>query len=161
MGSLQLGQGCEGLLIKIVFLSAPENEEALSSTSEEADGEDMELQAASEHLTQDFLSQVIQEVNERQDKRQGSCNPEVESENKVTHLSTIQETLLNTASLCLQETFHTLENSGMENKVDSEHFMFSKPLSFILPIKQYSPDHSSKARLSLLFNNNLNSSVYK
>ncbi|XP_011490426.1 transcription factor IIIB 90 kDa subunit isoform X2 [Oryzias latipes] len=98
---------------------APENEEALSSTSEEADGEDMELQAASEHLTQDFLSQVIQEVNERQDKRQGSCNPEVESENKVTHLSTIQETLLNTASLCLQETFHTLENSGMENKVDN------------------------------------------
>ncbi|KAF6735874.1 Transcription factor IIIB 90 kDa subunit [Oryzias melastigma] len=96
---------------------APENEDALSSTSEEAEGEDTELQAATEHLAQDFLSQVIQEVNERQGETQGSCTPEVESED--THLSTVREALLNTASLCLLETFHTSEKSEMEKNADS------------------------------------------
>ncbi|MEQ2169433.1 hypothetical protein GOODEAATRI_025230, partial [Goodea atripinnis] len=103
----------------------PEVEEVLSSTSDmeererEREGENADLQAATQHLTQDFLCQVIQEEGV-----QGKTTPEgvysqeaaPEKEgtgvhSQVTPLSSILGKLPSTASLGLQETFKTFDKS--------------------------------------------------
>ena len=64
-----------------VWFSDPEEAEGLSVTSEpeEPEVEDAELQAATQHLTQDFLCQVIQE-EEGRDKTTGDSKQEVGTE---------------------------------------------------------------------------------
>ncbi|MED6268775.1 transcription factor TFIIIB subunit brf1, partial [Characodon lateralis] len=101
----------------------PEVEEVLSSTSDmeerEREGENADLQAATQHLTQDFLCQVIQEEG-----GQGKTTPEgvysqeaaPEKEgtgvhSQVTPLSSILGKLPSTASMGLQETFRTFDKS--------------------------------------------------
>ena len=108
------------------MFSAPEDEEGPSSTSdpEETDGDDAELQAATQHLTQDFLCQVIQ-AEEGQGKKaeNGDCCQEVGPEKEgagsllqVPPLPAILGKLPSAASLGLQETFQTFDKSETDGK---------------------------------------------
>ncbi|XP_017293758.1 BRF1 RNA polymerase III transcription initiation factor subunit b isoform X2 [Kryptolebias marmoratus] len=98
---------------------APEEEEVLSSTSDPEETEETEMQATTQHLTQDFLCQVIQE-EEGQGKTadEGFCDQETEPETlgtttrpQVTPLSVILGKLPSAARLGLQESFHTFAGS--------------------------------------------------
>uniref|UniRef100_A0A1A8H4T2 Transcription factor IIIB 90 kDa subunit n=1 Tax=Nothobranchius korthausae TaxID=1143690 RepID=A0A1A8H4T2_9TELE len=89
---------------------APEDEDVLSITSEpeEMDSEDADLQAATQHLTQDFLCQVIQEEEGHGKKTdEGFCEQEAEPETEGPRaffppLSVILGKLPSAASLGLQ-----------------------------------------------------------
>ncbi|KAM4713707.1 LOW QUALITY PROTEIN: transcription factor IIIB 90 kDa subunit-like [Anableps anableps] len=111
----------------------PEDEEVLSSTSDleekEKEGEDADLQAAAQRLTQDFLCQVIQEEEGGQGKRtaQRAFDQEVAAEaevaglhSQVPPLSSILGKLPSTASRGLQETFQTFEKSEPSDKPDED-----------------------------------------
>lgn len=95
-------------------LSDPEDVEELSSASEpeEKEGEDAELQAATEHLTQDFLCQVIQEEEGRGNKTEQGAGLEKDGAGahcQVTPLAAILGTLPSTTSPVLQQTFQTFD----------------------------------------------------
>ncbi|XP_040920108.1 BRF1 RNA polymerase III transcription initiation factor subunit b isoform X1 [Toxotes jaculatrix] len=104
----------------------PEDVEVLSSISEpeEPDVEDAEFQAAAQHLTQDFLCQVIQEEEgrgkETEDSKQEE-GPEKEGvgpQRQVAPLAVILGKLPSTASLNLQQTFQTFSKSEPGQKPD-------------------------------------------
>ncbi|XP_071323708.1 transcription factor IIIB 90 kDa subunit-like isoform X2 [Trachinotus anak] len=106
----------------------PEDVEVLSTTSEpeELEVEDAELQAATQHLTQDFLCQVIQE-EEGQDKTTDDRNQEsgpkkedVGPQRQVPPLAVILGKLPSTASLDLQETFQTFNKAETGQKPDND-----------------------------------------
>ncbi|XP_060948084.1 BRF1 RNA polymerase III transcription initiation factor subunit b [Limanda limanda] len=114
----------------------PEEAEGLSVTSEpeEPEVEDAELQAATQHLTQDFLCQVIQE-EEGRDKRTGDSKQEAGPEKdglgpqhqvlpqrQVPPLAVILGTLTSSCSLDLQsfsesETGQTPDGDQSESGV--------------------------------------------
>ncbi|KAM4522087.1 transcription factor IIIB 90 kDa subunit-like [Odontesthes bonariensis] len=125
---------------------APEDEEGPSSTSdpEEPEGDDAELQAATQHLTQDFLCEVMQEEEGRGKKAEnGGCSQEVGPEEEgrgkkaenggcgqevgpqeegagslrqLPPLPSILGTLPSAASLQLQETFQTFDKPQTDGK---------------------------------------------
>uniref|UniRef100_A0A1A7XI59 Transcription factor IIIB 90 kDa subunit n=1 Tax=Iconisemion striatum TaxID=60296 RepID=A0A1A7XI59_9TELE len=106
---------------------APEDEDVLSSTSEPEgmEREDADLQAATQHLTQDFLCQVIQEEEEGHGKKtdEGFCEQEAEPEREgprtfLPPLSIILGKLPSATSLGLQETFQTFSESEASIKPD-------------------------------------------
>ncbi|KAF7651313.1 hypothetical protein LDENG_00112900 [Lucifuga dentata] len=102
----------------------PQEEEVLSLTSdpEEQDVEDAELQAAAQHLTQDFLCQVIQEEEGggQGEKSKVSTNkPEgAEPQSQPLLLSSILGKLPNAASL--QQTFSACRESETGSKPTDE-----------------------------------------
>lgn len=117
----------------------PEEEEVPSSTSDlEEEREDADLQAATQRLTQDFLSQVIQE-EEGQEKRtlEVVYDQEVAPEEgaglrpQVPSLASILGRLPSAASLGLHETFNTFDESEPSEKPDGErktsHQILSTP----------------------------------
>nr|XP_043904743.1 transcription factor IIIB 90 kDa subunit-like isoform X2 [Solea senegalensis] len=91
----------------------PEDTEVLSSASdlEEAESEEAELQAATQHLTQDFLCQVMEEEVGQDRKTDGvrqKMGPEEEGGGalrQVAPLATILGKLTTTAPFDLQQTF--------------------------------------------------------
>ncbi|XP_027131999.1 transcription factor IIIB 90 kDa subunit isoform X3 [Larimichthys crocea] len=95
----------------------PEDAEVLSTTSdpEEPEVEEDELQAAAQHLTQDFLCQVIQEEEGRgkkTDDREQEAGPDmegVETQRQAAPLAAILGKLPSAASLGLQQTFEESE----------------------------------------------------
>uniref|UniRef100_A0A665X6L9 Transcription factor IIIB 90 kDa subunit n=1 Tax=Echeneis naucrates TaxID=173247 RepID=A0A665X6L9_ECHNA len=100
----------------------PDDVEVLSTATEpeELVVEDAELQAATQHLTQDFLCQVIQE-EEGQDKKtddnEHELVPEKEDtgpQRQVPPLAIILGKLPRSASLDLQQTFQAFNKSGTE-----------------------------------------------
>lgn len=110
----------------LFLLAAPEEEEVLSSTSDPDEMEETELQAASQHLTQDFLCQVIQEEGQGKTADEGFCEQEAEPEKwgthaQVTPLSVILGKLPSAARLGLQESFHTVDESEPGVKHNLEH----------------------------------------
>uniref|UniRef100_A0A3B4WFS6 Transcription factor IIIB 90 kDa subunit n=1 Tax=Seriola lalandi dorsalis TaxID=1841481 RepID=A0A3B4WFS6_SERLL len=107
----------------------PEDAETLSSTSEpeELEVEDAELQAATQHLTQDFLCQVIQEEEEGREKRTGDGKQESRPDKggagpqrQVPPLAVILGKLPNTSSLDLQQTFQTFNKSETGQTPDND-----------------------------------------
>lgn len=101
-------------------MSDHEDVEVSSSTSEteEQGVEDAELQAVTQHLTQDFLCQVIQEEEEGRGKKTGDgkqeLGPEKEGagpQRQVPPLAVILGKLPSTSSLDLQQTFQTFSQS--------------------------------------------------
>ncbi|XP_078145988.1 transcription factor IIIB 90 kDa subunit isoform X2 [Centroberyx gerrardi] len=101
----------------------PQEDEALSSTSDpvELEGEDAELQAAAQHMTQDFLCQVIQE--EEGKKPDAASEPEAEgaeTRRRPAPLTSILGKLPSAASLDLQQTFHTFQQSAADDKEADE-----------------------------------------
>ncbi|XP_028252631.1 transcription factor IIIB 90 kDa subunit-like isoform X2 [Parambassis ranga] len=112
----------------------PEDDEVLSSLSEHEEVEDTDFHATTEHLTQDFLSQVIQEekgqgrktVND--DVRVQEEGPEEEVEpqeeagpqHQVAPLAIILGNLPSAASLSLQETFQTFDKAEAGGSPDDE-----------------------------------------
>uniref|UniRef100_A0A3Q2PF58 Transcription factor IIIB 90 kDa subunit n=1 Tax=Fundulus heteroclitus TaxID=8078 RepID=A0A3Q2PF58_FUNHE len=107
----------------------PEDEAVLSSTSdlEEKEGDDADLQAATQHLTQDFLSQVIQEEGQGKRTPDGVYNQEaapekeeVDERPQAIPLSSILGKLPSPASLGLQETFQTFHKSEPPENPDEE-----------------------------------------
>ncbi|XP_072218166.1 BRF1 general transcription factor IIIB subunit b [Leuresthes tenuis] len=108
---------------------APEDEEGPSSTSDpdETDGDDAELQAATQHLTQDFLCQVIQEEGQGKKAENGDRSQEVGPEKEgagslrqVAPLPAILGRLPSAASLGLQETFQTFDKSETDGKPEDD-----------------------------------------
>ncbi|XP_023135579.2 BRF1 RNA polymerase III transcription initiation factor subunit b [Amphiprion ocellaris] len=107
----------------------PEDNEVLSSASEpeQTEAEDAELQAATQHLTQDFLCQVIQEEEEGLGKKTDDCEREAGLENKgvgshrqAAPLAVILGKLPSAASLSLQQTFQTVDDSETGEKPDGD-----------------------------------------
>uniref|UniRef100_A0AAQ5XUU4 Transcription factor IIIB 90 kDa subunit n=1 Tax=Amphiprion ocellaris TaxID=80972 RepID=A0AAQ5XUU4_AMPOC len=105
------------------------NNEVLSSASEpeQTEAEDAELQAATQHLTQDFLCQVIQEEEEGLGKKTDDCEREAGLENKgvgshrqAAPLAVILGKLPSAASLSLQQTFQTVDDSETGEKPDGD-----------------------------------------
>ncbi len=98
----------------------------MSSTSdpEEPEVEDNELQAAAQHLTQDFLCQVIQEEEGRDKKTDDSeqkAGPEKEglgTQRQAAPLAVILGQLPSTTSLGLPQT---LDESESGEKPDGEN----------------------------------------
>ncbi|XP_067338319.1 BRF1 RNA polymerase III transcription initiation factor subunit b isoform X2 [Channa argus] len=108
-------------------LRDPEDVEVLSSTSEleESEVED-EFQAATQHLTQNFLCQVIQE-EEGRTKTTAQSNMEAGREHhemgphrQVAPLASILGKLPAVASLGLQQTFQTFSKSESAGKPDDD-----------------------------------------
>ncbi|XP_041831414.1 transcription factor IIIB 90 kDa subunit-like isoform X3 [Melanotaenia boesemani] len=107
-----------------------EEEEVLPSPSEpdEAEKEMAELQAATQHLTQDFLSQVIQEeqgLGKKPDDGIGDQRVEPEMEgvrppHQINPLTAILGKLPSAATLGLQETFQPFEGSENGGKADDD-----------------------------------------
>ncbi|XP_022068099.1 BRF1 RNA polymerase III transcription initiation factor subunit b [Acanthochromis polyacanthus] len=106
----------------------PEHEEVLSSASEpeQPEAEDAELQAATQHLTQDFLCQVIQE-EEGLGKKTDNCEQEAGLENnglgshrQAAPLAVILGKMPSAASLSLQQTFQTVDDSETGEKPDGD-----------------------------------------
>uniref|UniRef100_A0A3Q0SYK6 Transcription factor IIIB 90 kDa subunit n=1 Tax=Amphilophus citrinellus TaxID=61819 RepID=A0A3Q0SYK6_AMPCI len=107
-----------------------DNREVLSSPSEpeEAEGEDAEFQAATQHLTEDFLCQVIQEEQGRGTKGDHSVSeqeaePEKEEagpHRQVAPLTSILGKLESAASLSLQQTFQTTDTSEPGDQSQNE-----------------------------------------
>ncbi|XP_045916222.1 transcription factor IIIB 90 kDa subunit-like [Micropterus dolomieu] len=101
----------------------PEDAEVLSSTSEpeEPEVEDDELQAAAQHLTQDFLCQVIQEEGGRGKNTDGGeleGGPEKEgAQRQAAPLAAILGKLPSSSCLGLQQT---LDESEAGEKPDDE-----------------------------------------
>ncbi|XP_008297140.1 transcription factor IIIB 90 kDa subunit [Stegastes partitus] len=106
----------------------PEEQEVLSSVSEpeETEAEDAELEAATQHLTQDFLCQVIQEeegLGKKTDDCEQKAGPENEgagSHRQVAPLAAILGKLPSAASLGLQQSFQTVDESETGEKPDDE-----------------------------------------
>lgn len=103
-----------------------ENGEVLSMPSEpeEVESEDVELQAATHHLTEDFLCQVIQEEEGRGMKGDRKAEPEKESmgpHRQAASLSSILGKLPSAASLSLQQTFQTSDTSESGEKDLGDH----------------------------------------
>ncbi|XP_042358823.1 BRF1 RNA polymerase III transcription initiation factor subunit b isoform X5 [Plectropomus leopardus] len=106
----------------------PEDVEILSSTSEPEPPEvdDAELQAAAQHLTQDFLCQVIQEEEGRGKKTEDSeqeAGPDTEGaghQRQAAPLAAILGKLPSAASLGLQQTFQTFNESESGEKPDDK-----------------------------------------
>ncbi|XP_042247378.1 transcription factor IIIB 90 kDa subunit-like isoform X1 [Thunnus maccoyii] len=107
----------------------PQDEESLISDPEELEVEDDELQAATQHLTQDFLCHVIQEEEGRGKKTDDSvgekeAGPEHEGEGPPRHtapLAVILGKLPRVASLGLQQTFQTFSKLETDSQPDDEH----------------------------------------
>lgn len=107
-----------------------DNREVLSSPSEpeEAEGEDAEFQAATQHLTEDFLCQVIQEEQGRGTKGDHSVSeqeaePEKEEagpHRQVASLTSILGKLESAAGLSLQQTFQTTDTSEPGGKANGD-----------------------------------------
>ncbi|XP_039981116.1 BRF1 RNA polymerase III transcription initiation factor subunit b isoform X4 [Xiphias gladius] len=106
----------------------PEDVDGLSSTSEpeEPEVEDAELQATTQHLTQDFLCQVIQEEDVR-GKKTDDSKQEEETEKEVAGpqrllapLAVILGKLPSTPGLNLQQTFQTFNKSETGRKPDDD-----------------------------------------
>ncbi|XP_042358819.1 BRF1 RNA polymerase III transcription initiation factor subunit b isoform X2 [Plectropomus leopardus] len=110
------------------LVSDPEDVEILSSTSEPEPPEvdDAELQAAAQHLTQDFLCQVIQEEEGRGKKTEDSeqeAGPDTEGaghQRQAAPLAAILGKLPSAASLGLQQTFQTFNESESGEKPDDK-----------------------------------------
>lgn len=112
-----------------MWFSDPEDAEVLSSTSDPEEpevGED-ELQAAAQHLTQDFLCQVIQEEGV-QGKKTDDSEQEVRSEKEdvgpqrqAAPLAVILGKLPSTTTLGLQQTFQTFDESDTGDKPDGKN----------------------------------------
>ncbi|KAM9338917.1 transcription factor IIIB 90 kDa subunit-like [Symphorus nematophorus] len=106
----------------------PEDTEVLSLTSdpEELEVEDDELQAAAQHLTQDFLCQVIQEEErgKKTDDNEGQeAGPDMEGagpQRQVAPLTAILGKLPSAASLGLQQTFDESEPGERGDDEQSE-----------------------------------------
>uniref|UniRef100_I3JYB8 B-related factor 1 n=1 Tax=Oreochromis niloticus TaxID=8128 RepID=I3JYB8_ORENI len=103
-----------------------DNGEVLSMPSEpeEVESEDVELQAATHHLTEDFLCQVIQEEEGRGMKGDRKAEPEKESmgpHRQAASLSSILGKLPSAASLSLQQTFQTSDTSESGEKDLGDH----------------------------------------
>ncbi|XP_029985031.1 transcription factor IIIB 90 kDa subunit-like [Sphaeramia orbicularis] len=108
----------------------PQEEDASSLTSdpEERRSVDVELEAAAQHLTQDFLCQVIQEETEQGKKTDDICKegeagskPEEAGPSRQTApLVSILGKLTNAASLDLQESFTTLKDTETDNQTADE-----------------------------------------
>uniref|UniRef100_A0A3Q1C2G0 Transcription factor IIIB 90 kDa subunit n=1 Tax=Amphiprion ocellaris TaxID=80972 RepID=A0A3Q1C2G0_AMPOC len=99
--------------------------EISQSTCHQTEAEDAELQAATQHLTQDFLCQVIQEEEEGLGKKTDDCEREAGLENKgvgshrqAAPLAVILGKLPSAASLSLQQTFQTVDDSETGEKPD-------------------------------------------
>lgn len=114
----------------ILFSESEVNHEVLSSPSEpeEAEAEDTEFQAATQHLTEDFLCQVIQEEEGRGTKGGHSVSEqeaepekeEAEPHRQVAPLTSILGKLQSAASLSLQQTFQTTDASEPGGKANGE-----------------------------------------
>lgn len=111
----------------------------MSTTSdpEEPEVEEDELQAAAQHLTQDFLCQVIQEEEGRgkkTDDREQEAGPDmegVETQRQAAPLAAILGKLPSAASLGLQQTFEESETgekpdgkNGNTNLTDGLQVMY-------------------------------------
>lgn len=91
----------------------------MPSEPEEVESEDVELQAATHHLTEDFLCQVIQEEEVRGMKGDPVAEPEKESmgpHRQAASLTSILGKLPSAASLSLQQTFQTSDTSESGEK---------------------------------------------
>ncbi|KAK2855775.1 hypothetical protein Q5P01_004510 [Channa striata] len=105
----------------------PEDVEVLSSTSEPEESEvEDEFQAATQHLTQNFLCQVIQE-EEGLTKTTAQSNIELGREGsaigpqrQVAPLASILGKLPSVASLGLQQTFQTFNKSETAGKPEDD-----------------------------------------
>ncbi|KAK5873432.1 hypothetical protein PBY51_018472 [Eleginops maclovinus] len=103
----------------------PEDAEVLSLTSEPEvpEVEEAELQAAAQHLTQNFLSQVIQEEDgQKADDSEQGAGPENEGagpQRQAASLAVILGKLPSAASLTLQQTFQTFDEET-QGKPDDE-----------------------------------------
>lgn len=110
----------------------PEDAEVLSSTSEpeEPEVEDAEFQAAAQHLTQDFLCQMIQEEEGRRkttpdsEQESGPDGQGVGLQRQVAPLAAILGKLPSTASLDLHRTFQTFNKSETAGKPDSKKHLY-------------------------------------
>ncbi|XP_016519825.1 transcription factor IIIB 90 kDa subunit-like isoform X1 [Poecilia formosa] len=94
----------------------PEDEDVLSSPSdpEDKEGDDADLQAAAQRLTQDFLCQVIQEEG-------GRAPQEVETEGAgLPAQGASLASILGNASLGLQESFHTFNLPEPDQNPDED-----------------------------------------
>lgn len=102
------------------MFSDPEDAEVLSSTSEpeEPEVEEAEFQAATQHLTQDYLCQMIQEEEgwkkTTPDSKQvlGLEGRGVGLQRQPAPLAAILGKLPGTTSMDLQQTFNKSETSG-------------------------------------------------
>ncbi|XP_053193362.1 transcription factor IIIB 90 kDa subunit-like [Scomber japonicus] len=103
----------------------PQDEECVTSEPDEVEVEDDELQAATEHLTQDFLCHVIQEEEARGKKTddvvsEKEAQPEGEGPpRQPPPLAVILGTLPRATSLGLQQnlsTFSKLETDGQDDE---------------------------------------------
>uniref|UniRef100_A0A3B4ZBL5 B-related factor 1 n=1 Tax=Stegastes partitus TaxID=144197 RepID=A0A3B4ZBL5_9TELE len=94
------------------------------ASPEETEAEDAELEAATQHLTQDFLCQVIQEeegLGKKTDDCEQKAGPENEgagSHRQVAPLAAILGKLPSAASLGLQQSFQTVDESETGEKPD-------------------------------------------
>lgn len=127
----------------MTWFSDPEDDEVLSSPSEHEEVEDTDFSATTEHLTQDFLCQVIQEeegqsrktvdddvcVQEEGPEEEAGPEEEVGPQHQVAPLAVILGNLPSAASLSLQETFQTFDKAeaGGSPDGDNEHFYISTP----------------------------------
>uniref|UniRef100_A0A667X8R7 Transcription factor IIIB 90 kDa subunit n=1 Tax=Myripristis murdjan TaxID=586833 RepID=A0A667X8R7_9TELE len=109
-----------------IGLSVCLSDEALSSTSDpaELEAEDAELQAAAQHLTQDFLCQVIQEEEGKkpegtsEQQEEAGQAEEAEPQQQAAPLTFILGKLPSAASLGLQQTFHAFQEAAAEQEAD-------------------------------------------
>lgn len=126
-------------LTTLFLVSAPEEEEVPSSTSEPEETEETELQVATQQLTQDFLCQVIQEEEGRgKTADEGFCEQEVEPEKfgtrtaaQITPLSIILGKLPGQSRPGLQESLQSLEESETGLTADGEHASFIMTSSWL------------------------------
>ncbi|KAM7396068.1 hypothetical protein PAMA_007372 [Pampus argenteus] len=108
----------------------PQDEESLISDPEELEAEDDELQAATQHLSQDFLCHVIQEEEGQGKKpddslaeKEASPKPEGQGEGPPRHttsLAVILGKLPRAASLGLQQTFQALSKLETDSQPENE-----------------------------------------
>ncbi|XP_025760601.1 transcription factor IIIB 90 kDa subunit, partial [Oreochromis niloticus] len=93
---------------------------SLPSKPEEVEGEGVEFQVATHHLTEDFLCQVIQEEEGRGVNGDQEAVPEKESmgpHRQAAYLTSIPGKLPSAASLSLQQTFQTSDTSESGGRV--------------------------------------------
>lgn len=119
-------------LTTLFLVSAPEEEEVLSSTSEPEETEETELQMATQQLTQDFLCQVIHaEEGQGKTADEGFCEQEVDPEKfgtrthaQVTPLSIILGKIPGQSRPGFQGNLQSLDESETGLKADGEHKSF-------------------------------------
>lgn len=127
-GFIETLAGVELFLTFDLLFSDPQDEESLTSDPEELEVED-ELQAATQHLTQDFLCHVIQEEEGRGKKPEDSVGekevgPDNEGEGpprQTAPLAVILGKLPRAASLGLQETFHPFSKLETDTQPDGKN----------------------------------------